>query len=206
MEHEGIEEPGAFPVVPELVEALVAIGKPEEARAVTARLSELARLQDHPWGLAGADRCQALLAVGHEGATALERLAESAAAYERLGLRHDQARTLLCAGRAARRLRKWATARSLLATAVEAFDAIDADGWVEEVRRELARVAGRSRSDEGKLTPTERRVAELAAAGLANKEIAAELVVSVYTVEKHLSHVYAKLGVRSRTKLAPALR
>ena len=58
----------------------------------------------------------------------------------------------------------------------------------------------------GELTPAEERVARLAAAGLSNKEIAAELVVGVHTVEKHLSHVYAKLGVRTRAKLAPALR
>jgi DNA-binding CsgD family transcriptional regulator len=51
----------------------------------------------------------------------------------------------------------------------------------------------------------EARVAQLAASGLSNKEIAAELMVSVYTVEKHLTHVYAKLGVRSRVQLGPAL-
>jgi DNA-binding NarL/FixJ family response regulator len=55
------------------------------------------------------------------------------------------------------------------------------------------------------LTPSERRVAELAAEGLSNKEIAQALFVTVHTVERHLSHVYDKLGVHSRAQLAPRL-
>jgi DNA-binding CsgD family transcriptional regulator len=54
----------------------------------------------------------------------------------------------------------------------------------------------------GGLTPAEQRVAELAASGLSNKEIAGKLYLSVYTVQAHLSRVYAKLGVRSRAQLA----
>jgi DNA-binding NarL/FixJ family response regulator len=66
-------------------------------------------------------------------------------------------------------------------------------------------VGGRRPSGEGELTPAERRVAELAADGLSNKEIARDLVVTVRTVEEHLKNVYAKLGVRSRTQLARRL-
>ena len=58
----------------------------------------------------------------------------------------------------------------------------------------------------GELTPSETRVAELAADGLSNKEIAQMLVVSVHTVERHLKHVYSKLGIRSRGQLAQRLR
>jgi DNA-binding NarL/FixJ family response regulator len=78
-------------------------------------------------------------------------------------------------------------------------------GWVEETRAELARVGARRPQPEGELTPAERRVAELAADGLANKEIAQALFVSAKTVEGHLSHAYAKLGVRSRAQLARRL-
>jgi DNA-binding NarL/FixJ family response regulator len=75
-------------------------------------------------------------------------------------------------------------------------------GWAAAAGQELARLSGRRPAGESALTPSEQRVAELAARGLANKEIAAQLFVSVYTVEAHLSHAYAKLGVRSRAELA----
>jgi DNA-binding CsgD family transcriptional regulator len=66
-------------------------------------------------------------------------------------------------------------------------------------------VPGRRPATDGELTPTERRVVELAAGGLANKQIAATLFVTVHTVEVHLAHAYAKLGVRSRGQLAARL-
>ena len=56
-----MDEPGAFPVAPDLVEALVELGEQEEAQAVSARLRELAEQQEHPWGLVSARRCTALL-------------------------------------------------------------------------------------------------------------------------------------------------
>ena len=124
---------------------------------------------------------------------------EAAAAYEELGLRFDAARSLLSLGRAQRRHEEVGS-RAALARARRG-----------RVRR--ARLAGLGRRGSlgagagrgpprpqaaGELTPTERRVAELAAEGLSNKEIARALFVTVSTVEVHLSHAYAKLGVRSR--------
>jgi DNA-binding CsgD family transcriptional regulator len=76
--------------------------------------------------------------------------------------------------------------------------------WLERTQRELART-GVTRSLDRQLTPTERRVAELAATGAHNKEIAGALFVSVKTVEANLSRVYAKLGIRSRVELASGL-
>jgi DNA-binding CsgD family transcriptional regulator len=73
------------------------------------------------------------------------------------------------------------------------------------VRAELERVGGRRPQRESELTPAERRVVELAASGASNKEIAQALFVSVHTVETHLTHSYAKLGVRSRAQLARRL-
>ena len=78
-------------------------------------------------------------------------------------------------------------------------------GWAERARSELARVGGRRRQEPGELTPAERRVVELAADGLSNKEIAQTLFVAVRTVEVHLKHAYAKLGIRSRSQLARRL-
>ncbi|HZT94711.1 MAG TPA: AAA family ATPase [Gaiellaceae bacterium] len=203
---EGIDEPGVWPMAPDLVEALVEIGELHEALTVTDRLERLAGEQDHPWGLASAMRCRAMLSLAtayDEDAAALLR--EAADAYGARGLRFDQARSLLFLGRVQRRNRKWAAARRSLDEAAEVFEALGGDGWAEQARAALERTGARRPVPKGDLTPSEERVARLAAQGLSNKEIAAALVVSVYTVEKHLSHVYAKLGVRSRAQLAPAL-
>jgi DNA-binding NarL/FixJ family response regulator len=117
-------------------------------------------------------------------------------------LRFDRARTLLLLGRGLRRGKKWAAARAALEQSAAAFDELGSSGWAEEVSSELARVGARRAVPAGALTPAETRVAALAVQGLANKEIARTLFVSVHTVEVHLSHVYAKLGVHSRTQLA----
>ena len=84
------------------------------------------------------------------------------------------------------------------------FGELGARLWLERTQRELART-GITRSLDQELTPTERRVAELAATGAQNKEIAGALFVSVKTVEANLSRIYAKLGIRSRVELAPGL-
>ena len=202
---EGVDEPGAFPVAPELVAALVELGELDEARSVAGRLRERAAEQEHPWGLASADRCDAVvrLAAGDEAAAG--DLAQAAAAYERLGLRGDAAHSLLALGRAQRRQKKWGGARDALERAAALFEALDSPGWAEEARSELARVGARRPTPSGELTPAERRVVELAADGSSNKEIALALFVSVRTVEAHLTHAYAKLGVRSRAQLARRL-
>ena len=205
-EREGVCDPGAFPVAPELVEALAEEGELDEAGAVAARVEQLARQQDHPWARATARRCasQTALALvyGDAAVTSLEWAADE---YARLGLGFDSARSLLALGRAQRRHRKWGAARETLERAAAAFDELGSPGWAEAARSELGRVGARRPSPAGELTPTEHRVAELAAQGLANKEIAQELVVTVSTVEFHLSNIYAKLGVRSRAQLAARL-
>jgi len=84
---EGVDDPGVFPVAPELVEALVELAELDEARAVTDRLAEPAEQQEHPWGLASAKRCGALLALAsrREDDSAVVALGEAAQAYERWG-------------------------------------------------------------------------------------------------------------------------
>ncbi len=206
-QREGVDDPGAFPVAPELVEALTGLEELDEARAVTDRLRLLAEDQEHPWGLATAKRCDAQVRLGSrtQEDAAAAALAEAAAAYGELGLGFDRARTLLLLGRAQRRRKKWAAARDALDGAAAAFEQIGSAGWLEEARSELERVGARRPSAAGRLSAAEQRVAELAAEGLANKEIARALHVSVKTVEGHLSHVYAKLGIRSRVQLARRL-
>src|SRR6185437_12395587 len=80
MEREGVDEPGVFPVAPDLVEALVELGESAEAMAVTARLRELSERHDHPWGLVTANRCSALIGLasassGNDPAAELEAAA-----------------------------------------------------------------------------------------------------------------------------------
>jgi DNA-binding NarL/FixJ family response regulator len=207
MEREGVDEPGAFPVAPDLVEASVELDQLEEARRVCDRLQRLSEEQEHPWGLASSSRSAALiaLAVDSQDEEALRLLATAPDAYGALGQRFDRARSLLTLGRAQRRLRKWGAARSTLELAAAEFEELGSPGWAERARAESARVGGRRPGASDQLTPAEQRVVELAAKGLANKEIARSLFVSVRTVEVHLKHAYAKLGVRSRTQLAQRL-
>jgi len=202
----GVDDPGVFPVGPDLVEALVATGDLDEASAVVSRIAALADEQDHPWGRATARRCAAVLRLASgPDEDAVAELEQAAADYEGLGLAFDRARTLLSLGRAQRRLRQWGDARGTLERAAAGFGELGSAGWAERARSELGRAGARRPTASGELTTAERRVAELAAEGLANKEIANALSVTVSTVEYHLSNVYAKLGVRSRTALAARL-
>ena len=82
------------------------------------------------------------------------------------------------------------------------FDTMGAVLWTRRAEAELARISGRSAGDRTALTPTERQVAQLVAAGRTNREVAQELFVSVRTVESNLTRIYAKLDVRSRAELA----
>ncbi len=202
VEH-GIDEPGVFPVAPDLVEALAELEELDEARAVIERLERLAAEQDHPWARASAHRAAATVALA-AGEDAAGALADAADELGALGVDFDRARTLLALGRALRRRRAWRAARDALERAAEAFDALGSDGWAEQARAELDRIAARRGRPAGELTPAEEQVARLAIEGRSNKEIAAALVVTVHTVEAHLSNCYAKLGIRSRTQLAGA--
>ena len=83
------------------------------------------------------------------------------------------------------------------------FEALGAMSWLGEVRRELARIGGRERI--AGLSPSEKRVADLVAEGRTNREIAAALFLSERTVAGHLTRIYSKLGVRSRTELTREL-
>jgi DNA-binding NarL/FixJ family response regulator len=108
-------------------------------------------------------------------------------------------------GRLERSARSWGAARAAFTAALEQFDQLGAARWAEKTAADLGRLPGRRPADRQELTVREREVAELVAAGLANKEVAARLFVSLSTVEATLSKAYAKLGVRSRTELSSRL-
>jgi DNA-binding NarL/FixJ family response regulator len=200
-------DPGVFPAAPELVEALVDLGELEAASRVAERLHAMGERHEHPWALASAQRCRAVVALAGEGhdAEAAQALADAAATYARLGLAFDHARSLLALGRAQRRVKQWGAARQSLEDAAAAFDALGSAGWAEHARVDLGRVGGRPPRASGELTATEREIVDLAVDGLANKEIARALHLAVHTVEVHLSRIYRKLGVSSRNQLAARL-
>ncbi|MGH8514734.1 MAG: helix-turn-helix transcriptional regulator, partial [Gammaproteobacteria bacterium] len=129
---------------------------------------------------------------------------DALATHARLHEPFELARTCLAQGSIERRAKQKAAARAALGQAEAIFADLGARLWLKKVQRELART-GLTRSLDRELTPTELRVAELAAVGAQNKQIARELFVSVKTVEANLSRVYAKLGIRSRIELPARL-
>jgi DNA-binding CsgD family transcriptional regulator len=131
-------------------------------------------------------------------------LEDAVARHERAHDTFGRARALLALGVVRRRQRQKRAARDSIDAALAGFEELGAATWVAKARAELGRIGGRTRA-EG-LTPAERRVAELVAGGRTNREVAAALFLGERTVETHLSHVYAKLGVRSRAELARTFR
>ena len=112
----------------------------------------------------------------------------------------ERARTQLLLGQLQRRSRHKNAANQTLHEALGTFEAVGAPLWTTRARTELARINVTS-TDGTELTPSEQRVAEQAAAGLSNRDIAAALFMSRKTVEMNLSRVYRKLGIRSRAQL-----
>jgi DNA-binding NarL/FixJ family response regulator len=154
---------------------------------------------------AAAARCRALVLLQHgELAAARAAIEDALSAHAHLREPFELARTYLAQGSIERRAKRKAEARTALGQAEAIFGELGARLWLERTQRELART-GVTRTFDQELTATEQRVAELAATGAHNKEIAGALFVSVKTVEANLSRVYAKLGIRNRAELAAGL-
>lgn len=198
----GIGEPCTHLFVADHIEALVALGRYEDASKVLDWLEDRGRILDRPWALAVSSRYRGLLAAGRgDLPAALVSLDDALRHHERLPMPFELGRTLLIYGTIRRRAQQKRPAREALEQALGIFERLGAPLWADKARAELARISGR-RSSAGELTQAERRVSRLAAAGRTNREIAEALSMSTRTVEGHLSHAYAKLGVRSRTELA----
>ena len=123
--------------------------------------------------------------------------------HEAVGDPYGRARAQLALGIVRRRAREKRGARDAIEAALAGFAQLGAETWIEAAQDELGRIGGRTR-EEG-LTAAERRVADLVAKGKTNREVAAALFLGERTVASHLTHIYAKLGVRSRTELARKL-
>jgi DNA-binding NarL/FixJ family response regulator len=124
-------------------------------------------------------------------------------------LRFDLARTRLLYGEWLRREHRPRDARAQLRTAQELFSEFGMDGFAQRAGVELRATGEKVRKHTAEtrydLTPQELRISELTAQGASNQDIAAQMFISPGTVEYHLSKVYRKLGIRSRTQLANAL-
>ncbi|MEU3492744.1 AAA family ATPase [Kitasatospora cineracea] len=196
----------AVRAVPDLVEAAVRLRRGERTAGPLAGFERWAARADRPWARALVHRCHALLAPDEFAEdcylAALAGHAEQPRPWE-------QARTELLYGEWLRRGRRKAEARAPLRSAEQAFRRLGAGPWAERARLELEATggpaaAGPERTVAG-LTPQESQIVRLAAQGLSNREIAAQLFLSARTVGHHLYKAYPKLGVGSRTDLAGVL-
>ena len=188
--------------LPELVEAATRTGNTGLARDTLSQLSDWTQSGRTDWGLGIEARSRALLSEGE----AADRLyLEAIDRLGRTGMRPDLARAHLLYGEWLRRQRRRGEARVRLRTAHDLLDAMGAEGFAARARREL-RATGetarrRSVATMLQLTAQEAQIARLARDGLSNPEIGARLFLSPRTVQYHLSKVFIKLDIASRSDL-----
>lgn len=194
----GVAEPGEARALPDAIEGLAALGRDGEAELLLAEFESWAGRVRRASVSGLAARCRGVLEHS------LEELEAAVAWHADAQLPFEHGRSLLALGTQQRRARRRRDARETLVRALGIFDELGAELMAQHTRDELGRIGGRAPSA-GELTATERRVAELVAAGKKNKEVADALVVSIHTVEATLTRIYQKLDVRSRTELAAQL-
>ncbi len=175
------------------------------AADVVAQLDEAAAVAPTPWVVAVGARSAALLAAARGD------LDEAAAHFDRALAEHtllpmpfERCRTLLAKGRLHRRRKEKRLADETLREALAGFERLGAPDWAAQARAELARVGRRPHAPET-LTETELRVAELAATGLSNREVAERAFLAPKTVGNVLGRVYEKLGIHSRAELGAVM-
>jgi DNA-binding CsgD family transcriptional regulator len=201
-----IAEPCEIGFVVDHVEALVELGRRDEATELLDWYEGNARRLERVSALANCARCRGLLAAqAGQLESALSAFEEALDWHAKVELPLDRGRTLLALGATLRRSKRRREARETLDEAVAVFERIGAALWAERARAELKRISGRAATP-GALTPAEERVAALVAEGKTNKEVGAALFLSDRTVEGHLAHIFGKLGIRHRAELAGALQ
>ncbi|MFG2794685.1 ATP-binding protein [Streptomyces sp. NPDC048419] len=191
----------------EAAQCLHILDRADEARALAAEELTFARRWGAPWALGRALRVNGLVAAKDDG---LEFLREAVKVLENSSARLEHAKALAHLGAALRRAGHRRDASPHLRQALDLATRCGASPLAEFARDELKAAGGRPRRPEltgpGSLTFSESRIAELAAGGATNRQIAQDLYVTVKTVEVHLSAVYRKLGITSRAQLPAALR
>jgi DNA-binding CsgD family transcriptional regulator len=201
---------GLLPVSDMAADAHLALGQLEEAEAAVKACERAAAASDRPlaqlaaWRVRG--RLQAALGDAPGSCAAFEQALGLAAT---LGVPFEQARVRLAYGEALLKLGERPRARHQLASSRDAFQALGAEPLRQHAEALLpatgARPAGAGKAGASRLTARELAIARLVADGKSYKEVGAELYLTTKTVEYHLGHAYAKLGVRSRAELRSAL-
>ncbi|MFE6862667.1 AAA family ATPase [Nocardia sp. NPDC057668] len=186
--------------LPDLIEAAVRLGDPARAGDALDRLDRWAEVSRQPWVAALAARARAL--AGPDAAAEQHYRT----ALDLGGRPFEQARTQLLYGEWLRRNRRKVDARTQLTSALETFERLGAAPWAGRATTELGAlgVGTAARTATGvlaTLTPQELQIVRLAAQGLSNRDIAAQLFLSPRTVGHHLYKAYPKLGVVSRGEL-----
>lgn len=201
-----IRDPGIVRFVPDEAEALVALGALDDAADLLSRYESDARRLRRPAALLGVARARAMLCSSSGDASAGAALLQHAL-RELSGAvpRFERARARLMLGTVLRRTLRRREARDALEEASADFAELGARLWLEKAERMLGGPEEPSLDVLQPLTPAERRVAELVAGGATNRAAADQLFVSVRGVEVHLTSIYRKLGLRSRTELAGLL-
>jgi len=186
--------------------AQLALGAQAEAQALAAEEMALAETFGAPRTLGIALRAAGLAQHGPRG---IELLRQAADVLEVSAARLEHARAMTDLGAALRRAGRRAESREILRPALDLSHRCGAHALTERARTELIAAGGRPRrlvlTGLDSLTPSERRVAQLAATGLPNRDIAQHLFITTRTVEGHLTHAYQKLDITSRDQLTAAL-
>ncbi len=197
----GYGEPTAAPFAADAAEALIGVGQLEQATALVDQLESNGRRLDRAWALALGARCRSMLLAASGDLDSAAAAAERALVeHRRLPIPFERARTQFVLGQIQRRRRQKKAAAVQLTEAAEAFARLGTPLWAARARAELDRVSV-SPAGGSQLTPSEQRVADLAATGMTNREVAGVLFISPKTVEANLARVYHKLGIHSRAEL-----
>lgn len=200
LEGRGEREPARFRFQADHAEVVSGLGDLERAADMLDCLDERGRVFPRPWILATTARDRAaLLAAEGDLDGALAKIHEAIEHHASLEMPFERAHTILVLGRIFRRRNERRAAREALNAALSEFERLGARLWVDKARGDIARVPVRKSPSD--LTPTEEKIARLAADGLTNREVAERAFVSAKTVEANLARVYDKLGVRSRAEL-----
>ena len=200
------DNPSSVPWRSWAAEGLRLLDRNDEARALAEEELALARRWGDPHTIGASLRVLGLVEGGKEGLGRLQEAVEVLAGSE---ARLEHARALVDLGAALRRANQRTEARERLREGVDLARNVGALGLAERANEEIAATGARPRrilqTGLDALTASERRVAQLAADGMSNKEIAQTLFITIKTVEVHLSHAYRKLEINSRTQLDKAL-